>query len=131
MPQRGDVNPAEIPLLLPYLILVERAGHDFRYRLVGSAIAQAAGFGITGGIVGSYTAVAETGAEIRAVFECVFRGASPIFAMGQYIHKRGAGINMSLLTLPLSEDGQVVNMSISTLVAHFSAAHAPERGWLE
>jgi hypothetical protein len=131
MPPRSDVNPAEIPLLLPHLILVERAEDGFRYRLVGSAIAQAVGFGITGGVVGSYTAAPETGAEVRAIFECVFTGASPVFATGRYVHKRGAGINLSLLTLPLSEDNRVVNMSISTLVARFAAAPAPERGWLE
>jgi hypothetical protein len=30
MPARGDVNPVDIPLLLPYLILVERAGEQLR-----------------------------------------------------------------------------------------------------
>jgi hypothetical protein len=130
MPARGDVNPADIPLLLPHLILVERAGEQFRYRLVGSAIVRGVGYGITGGIVGSYIDTPEIGAEVRAIFEYAFIGASPIFATGRYIHKRGAGINLSLLTLPLSEDGRAVNMSISTLVARISAAPAPERGWL-
>jgi len=125
MPSRSDVNPADIPPLLPYLVLVERTGNQFRYRLIGSAIAQAVGFGVTGDIVGSYVA------EVRAIFERVFTSASPIFATGRYVHKRGAAINISLLTLPLSEDGKIVNMSVSTLVARFGAASAPERGWLE
>jgi hypothetical protein len=131
MPARGGVNPADFPLLLPYVILVERVGEHLRYRLMGSAIVQAVGYGVTGGIVGSFAAAAEIGAEVRGIFECVFTSGSPIFATGRYIHKRGAGINLSLLTLPLSEDGRVVNMSISTLLARFSAAPAPERGWLE
>jgi hypothetical protein len=131
MPSRTDINPADIPLLLPYLVIVVRAGEQLRYRLIGNAIAQAVGFGVTGGVVGSYAAVRETGAEIRAIFERVFAGASPIFATGQFKHKRGASINISLLTLPLSKDGQVVNMTISTLIARFSAELAPERGWLE
>jgi hypothetical protein len=131
MPARGDVDPADIPLLLPYLILVERAGEQLRYRLMGSAIVRAVGYGVTGGIVGSYAPAPETGAEVRAIFECVFTSASPAFATGRYSHKRGASINLSLLTLPLSEDSRDVNMSISTLVARFSVTPAPERGWLE
>jgi hypothetical protein len=131
MHARGDVNPADIPLLLPYLILVERVCEQLRYRLMGSAIVQAVEYGVTGGIVGSYAPAPETGAEVRAIFECIFTSARPIFATGRYIHKRGASINLSLLALPLSEDGRVVNMSISTLAARFSVAPAPERGRLE
>jgi hypothetical protein len=53
MPARSDINPADFPLLLPYLVLVESVDDQFRYRLVGSAITRAAGYDPTGRAVGS------------------------------------------------------------------------------
>jgi hypothetical protein len=131
MPARGDINPADIAPLLPYLMIVERAGDLFRYRQVGSGIAEAVGHDATGITVGTYIAAPETAAEVRAIFERVFTAAGPVFVTGEFIHKAVAKINMSLLTAPLSEDGVVVDMAISTFAAHFSAAFAPEPGWLK
>jgi hypothetical protein len=121
---------ADIPLLLPSLVLVEKVGGQLRYRLVGSAIAHAAGYDPTGRAVGSYIPVPETAAEVLAVFGRVFTAASPVFATGEYFHKTGSHIGLSLLSVPLSADGRVVNMSLSTVVARFGAALAPELGWL-
>jgi hypothetical protein len=130
MPARNDLNPADIPLLLPFLVLVERADGQLRYRLVGSAIARAAGYDPTGRPVGSYIPVPETAAGVLAVFGHVFTAASPVFATGEYFHETGSHVGLSLLSVPLSADGRVVNMSLSTLVARIGAAPAPERGWL-
>jgi len=131
MPARGDINPADIPRLLPHLLIVERAGDQFRYRLVGSAIAQAVGYPVTGAIVGSSIVEREAAAKVTALFERVFTAASPVLAAGQYVHKTGAHVELSLLTAPLSEDGRVVNMSISTLAACFSGPSVPQPGWLK
>jgi hypothetical protein len=60
MPARSDMNPADIPRLLPYLLIVERAADQFRYRLVGSAIVDGLGYDATGGAVGSYLAKRKT-----------------------------------------------------------------------
>jgi PAS domain len=121
MPARGDINPADIAPLLPYLMIVERAGDQFHYRQVGSGIAEAVGHDATGITVGTYIAAPETAAEVRAIFERVFTAAGPVFAK----------IDLSLLTAPLSEDGVVVDMAISTFAARFNAAFAPEPGWLK
>jgi hypothetical protein len=131
MPARSDINPADIPLLLPYIMIAEKAGDQFRYRLVGTAINRNVGYDATGLTVGSYLADPEAAAEARAVFQRVYRDACPVFATGEFIFKTGLLVNMSLLTLPLSEDGRVVNMSISTLATCFSAKAAPQRGWLK
>jgi hypothetical protein len=131
MPARSDINPVDIPLLLPYLMIVERAGDQFRYRLMGSAIVRGVGYDATGGNVGSYMVAPETAAEARAIFRRAFSTARPVFATGEFIFKSGAHFNMSLLTLPLSEDGAVVNMSISTLAARVSGSVAQTRGWLK
>jgi hypothetical protein len=130
MPARSDVNPADIPQLLPFLVLVERSEGQLRYRLVGTAIARAAGYDPTGCTVGSYIPAPEIAAEVRAVFGRVFTAAGPAFATGEYFHKTGTHVDLSLLNVPLSADGRAVNMSLSTLVACFSAVPALERGWL-
>ena len=39
MPRRADIDPVDIPLLLPHLLLLETDEQKrFRYRLVGTAI---------------------------------------------------------------------------------------------
>src|SRR5215472_8056847 len=80
MRARGDINPADISLLLPYLLVVERAGDQFRYRQVGRTIVEAVGYDATGVTVGSYIAAPETAAELRAIFGRVFTAAGPVFA---------------------------------------------------
>jgi hypothetical protein len=131
MPARSDITPADIPLLLPYLMIVERDGDQFRYRLVGSAIARSVGYDATGVTVGSYLVAPEAAAEARTIFRRVFTAPCPVFATGEFIFKTGIPLNMSLLTLPLSEDGTAVNMSISTLAARFAGSLREKRGWLK
>ena len=48
MPSRGDIDPIEIPKLLPHVQLIEAVGERFRYRLIGTALAQAFGRDYTG-----------------------------------------------------------------------------------
>ena len=38
MPARADIDPAEIPRLLPYLMLLDMPKGRLRYRLAGEAI---------------------------------------------------------------------------------------------
>lgn len=53
-PRRGDIDPLEVPDLLPILHLIDVL-HDplrFRHRLVGTAVTQALGRDVTGKFVG-------------------------------------------------------------------------------
>ena len=125
MPARSDINPADIPALLPYLIIVDKIDDRLRYRLVGTAAVQEIGRDPTGSIVG------ESSAASRAIYERVFTTAHPIFATCEFKAKSGGIINMSLLTLPLSDDGANVNMAISTLVSCFNLEGTASTGWLD
>jgi hypothetical protein len=132
IPARSHIDPADIRHLLPYLMIIERAGDQFRYRLVGTAIARAVGYDATGATVGSYIAAPEVAEEALAIFRRVFTSACPIFATGEYLPRRGACVHLSLLTLPLSDEGRTaIGQTISSLVARFSAELKPERGWLK
>jgi hypothetical protein len=129
MPARSDIDPVSIPQLLPYLMITEMAGDQFRYRLVGSAVVRAVGYDATGATAGSYIAAPEVAEKTRAMFRHVFTSACPIFATGEYLPIGGACLCMSFLTLPLSEDGRTAK-TISTFAARASAELKPDRGWL-
>src|ERR1700731_642356 len=131
MPARRDLDPCDIPKLLPYVMIVEKADDRFRWRLVGSAVAREAGRDLTGSIVGFYDSTAEAAAAARAIYERVFTTAHSIFATGEFKVKSGAIMNMSLLTLPLSDDCADVNMAVSTLVARFNLRVTASTDWLK
>jgi hypothetical protein len=49
LPSRADIDPMEIPAVLPYVLLVERSDEGrFRYRLAGTAVVDAYGMELTG-----------------------------------------------------------------------------------
>jgi hypothetical protein len=131
MPARCDIDAADILHLLPYLTILDRSDDQFRYRLHGSAVVREIGRDMTGGIVGSYVSTPRSAAAMRAVCERVFAGAHPVFAAGEFAVKTGDTHNISVLFLPLSEDGVTVNMVVCTLVARFNFGVHPSAGWLE
>ncbi len=71
LPQRGDIDPAEIKALLPYLLIaeIERTPFRVRYRLDGSETA-----GINGSITNHYLdELDQQPAEIRAALSDAYR----------------------------------------------------------
>jgi hypothetical protein len=54
MPARSDLNPGDIPKLLPYLMIIDKNDDRLRWRLVGTAAVREIGRDPTGSIVGSY-----------------------------------------------------------------------------
>ena len=131
MPARSDLNPCDVPALLPYLGLVNKVDGQFRWRLVGTAVTQEFGHDPTGSILGSYASTPESAAASGVVHERVFTTACPVFATGELKVKSGSIINMSLLTLPRSDDGTDVNMAVSSLVVRFNLCVTARTGWPE
>jgi hypothetical protein len=131
MPARSDLNPGDIPTLLPYLMIIEKVADQYRYRLVGTAVVQAIGRDLTGCLVGSYVVDAKSAADVRVIYDRAFTAAHPVFATGAFTFKSGAKLTMSQLILPLSEDGVEVNMAVTTLSAAFNFDLAASRNWLK
>ena len=130
MPARGDLEPGDIRLLLPYLTIVHKDNGRLRYRLIGTAVAQQLGRDMTGKFVGSYVA-ADSAHAVRAVSERVFATAHPVFAVGEFKTKSGAIHNISQLLLPLSDDGREVNMTVSTRIARYKRDVRAASDWLK
>jgi hypothetical protein len=125
IPARRDIDPTEIPALLPYLGIIENADGQLRYRLIGTALGQQIGRDVTGGAVGSYIPAAP---GLRATVELVCTVARPVFNTGRL----GAGFihNSSALLLPLSEDGTAVNMIVFLYLTHFQPYGWASPDWL-
>ncbi len=130
MPARGDLEPGDIRLLLPYLTIVDKVDDRHRYRLVGSAVAQQLGRDMTGQIVGSYVAAPSADA-LRAVSERVFATGHTDFAIAEFKTKTGTVHTMSQLLLPLSDDGAEVKMTVSTRIARYKRDVRAASDWLK
>jgi hypothetical protein len=127
MPPRSSIDPAEIPPLLPYLGIIEKANGELRYRLMGTAMVQQLGCDVTGGIVGSYV---PAGQALRSTVELVRTSASPIFNTARYELELGTVHYSSVLLLPLSEDERTVNIVVFLRIVRFQPYGWASCGWL-
>ena len=84
MPARRDIGAGDIPALLPYLMIVDKLGDQFRYRLAGTAVAREIGHDPTGSFVGASVSTPEAAAAARAIYERVFATAHPVFSTGEF-----------------------------------------------
>jgi hypothetical protein len=128
IPARRDIDPGDIPALLPHIMIIDKVDGQLRWRLVGTGAVRQVGRDPTGSLVGS-NSTPETAAAARAVYERVFTTAYPILAVGEFKVMSGAIIKISQLILPLSDDGANVNMAISTIVARFGVPSG--KNWLK
>ena len=128
VPARSDIDPAEIPALLPYLGIIEKTDGEFRYRLIGSALVEDLGRDVTGKPVGCYIQARQA---LRGTVELVYTAARPVFNTARYEFKRGLVHRSSVLLLPLAQDGAAVNMVIFLRLVRFQASAWADRGWLK
>ncbi len=131
MPARKDIDPAEIPALIPYLTIVDKVGDKCRYRLVGTAVVREVGIDPTGSFVGFYVSYDPTSvAAFQTMGNRVVSTGRPHLADGQYELKPGFVHNFLVLLLPLSDDGTNVNMVLALRMARFSPNLSASRDWL-
>jgi hypothetical protein len=122
MPAHGDIDPVDIPKVLPHIALVDEPDGKYRFRLVGTNIVEMIGRDLTGAPIDSHAGHA--GAPLEGVAERVFTTARPVFVTGFFKTGLGAIQNVSALFLPLSDDGMHVNMIVGTRVACLNAPAA-------
>jgi hypothetical protein len=133
MPARRDMDPAELGRLLPFLCIVDKAAGEFRYRLMGTGMAQDLGRDLTGRRYIAYAGnnTLEVVAAMQALGERVFANAQPVFVTARRATGHGTIHNSSRLLLPLSDDGRHVNMFIAARAACFNGGVRPSKNWLE
>jgi hypothetical protein len=116
MPSRRDIDPAEIPQLLPHLLLVDvqRDPLDFRYRLVGTAVTARFGRDDTGARFSALAHLAPGSPAWKAAVR-VLEEKRPIVTDLVHVGTSRWVTDYRDLSLPLSEDDETVNMILAVL----------------
>jgi hypothetical protein len=113
MPRRSDIDPSEIPKLLPRILIVQALGDGrFRYRLAGTAIVEAFGVEITGTLVGDI-AHGEYRAQLLTIYETAFAARRPLLAYSRYYGVQRIPRSAVRLLMPLSPDDRVMDQVLS------------------
>jgi len=116
MPARRDIEPTEILDLLPYVVLIDvvRDPLDFRYRLVGTAVAARIGHDRTGERF-SVLFQQSDGSEAWKTALRILEEKRPIVSHIAYVGFNRWIHNYRDISMPLSEDNDVVNMIFGVL----------------
>lgn len=110
-PSRGDIDPAQLTFILPFLYLVDVVGSPprFRYRLAGTGIVTEYGGEITGKFADEID-LDEKQAAIIAEYARVVRDGKPASSRWSYTKHDDRHLTYEHLILPLSSDGRSVDM---------------------
>jgi hypothetical protein len=111
IPRRNDLDPVDIPKLLPFIMLVDvlDGPPDFKFRLIGTEIDAI----ISDDYLGRrFSAIPHmtSGNKVWAEYETVVRGRQPLTGAVDYVgaDRYVRGIRHCLM--PLSADGETVDM---------------------
>lgn len=105
LPDRSDLNPAEIPAILPHLSIVEAVGDRprYRYRLLGTTIVEALGVNPTNLFVDDIPDDDDS-AFLTTLLSEVCAKAQPLYAASAFKADE-YGMSTERLLLPFSLDG--------------------------
>jgi hypothetical protein len=111
MPARADIDPVEIPKVLPYIIMYNVApGGGFTIRLVGEEVQQFVGRNTTGQPAGACMAPPAAALMIE-ILAAVATERAPKFRAGKaHWHKAKSYRDFEACFLPLSSDGETVDV---------------------
>jgi hypothetical protein len=125
MPSREDVDPLEVPALLPFIFLIDVLDdpQDFRFRLAGTHFREFAGEEVTGKRIGEIFPP-EFCAEVRMQWAGVVAEKAPKSGSGQLWVPGREYVSWEGVILPLSPDGDRVTMFLGGgIFASESDAH--------
>ncbi|MCB9948622.1 MAG: PAS domain-containing protein [Rhodospirillaceae bacterium] len=116
LPGRRDLDPVEIPELLAHVVLMDVATDplDFRYRLVGTMVDFHLHRPLTGAWV-SQVPHQRAGSVFWATMESVVRERRPVVSNIPYVGPHKDFTSIEDLIMPLSADGQTVDMLFITV----------------
>jgi hypothetical protein len=123
MPARADIDPVDIPSLLPHIVLVETGETlgDFRYRLCGTEFCRGFESERTGVRFADLPRI-ENYERVYEGYWCTQVEKIPQYFHGQIVSPPRDFIKYSRLTLPLSADGDRVDMILGGFVFFHDAS---------
>jgi len=114
-PSRADIAPEEIPDVLPWVLLMERVGPRIRYRLVGDEFRQIYGDKLNGMYLDEIDLDHITASYIEE-YDRAARDIVPVTHKWVFTKLSGRHLEYERLILPLSPDGETVNMFLTGAV---------------
>lgn len=126
VPARADIDVTEVPVLLPYIFIIDvfDGPRDFRFRVAGTHIRDALGEEITGKHIGEVFPP-EFGAEVYSIWSHVIDDRRPVRGTGDLWIPGREFVKWEGLAMPLSSDGDGVNMLLGGVVFHQIAHKRP------
>lgn len=120
MPARPDIDPVEIPGLLPNLLLMDTADDlaDFRFRLFGTELCKQFCEDRTGFRIGDFRARIDNQEEVFGGYWTVYAERRPHYFPDRTLSVEKDFIRYARLLLPLSADGETVNMILGGIEFH-------------
>jgi hypothetical protein len=111
LPARADFSPFTLDYLLGNIILFDvlQDPQRFRYRLIGTNIVRRRGFGMTGKHLDEHPDAAFRDMALP-VHEQVVAGRRPLRQLFDMIGSTGQTVQHEILVLPLSKDGDRIDM---------------------
>ena len=128
LPARGDIDPVDIPQLLPHIALTEivpsPGGKEprFRYRLAGTEIEQRFGCPLTNCFLDELKE-GEYLTYIQSLYRQLMTDLAPVYSESSFETGDSNILLAKRLMLPLSDDQQSVNMVLSGVVYSDSAPY--------
>jgi len=112
LPARADIDPTEIPNLLPYLLLsdVLRDPFDIRFRLAGTQVVAMNNFDLTGKRLNAGIHQPEWRDYWLQVYRGVAESGEPAFGADCYAYRDRSHVDFEWCLLPLAADGETVDM---------------------
>ena len=116
-PTRPDIHPQRLIFILPFLYLIDVIGAPprFRFRLAGTGIVKEYGAEITGKFADEID-LNENQTAFVDEYRHVVGDGKPACSRGTYTTRNGRHRVYEHLTLPLSTDGQTVNMLLAAAI---------------
>lgn len=114
IPRRADIDPSEIPKLMPSLLIVDIEQNPFRvrYRLVGTRIVEATGFEFTGKYLDEIILADDEGPFLES-YQAACESKTPVLSRIKWHLDDETTGEYDACFLPLSDDGKTVNKVIS------------------
>jgi len=134
MPRRADIDPTEIPNLLPDVMLVDVLPQGrYRYRLIGTENALAQGMNATGRYLDEVLPGCEYKAHVIALYdECVgARRALYSECLFMAPDRRAPERHTKVLFMPLAGDGETVDMVFVMQVFFYIDPATRERHFID
>jgi hypothetical protein len=134
MPSRADIDPTEIPRLLPDVMLVERlANGRYRYRLIGTENQTAHGINATGRFLDEVLPGPDYAVHVLALYDKCVETHRALYSECLFFspERREPERHTKVLFMPLSADGETVNMIFVIQVFFYIDRATRERHFVE